>query len=83
VRDFLPKRAQSTITAPGLLAHRTLSGAHRTVRYLLPTVGVATRRPQILRPTVGVSDHWLTGQSGVPQDSPMNYSHVAFLHSRE
>jgi hypothetical protein len=30
----------------------------------LPTVGAATRSPQILRPTVGAGDRWLTGQSG-------------------
>jgi hypothetical protein len=29
------------------------------------------------------ADHWLTGQSGAPPDSPVNFSHVAFLHSRE
>jgi hypothetical protein len=65
------------------LVHRTLSGAHRTVRCLLPTVGAATCRPQISRPTIGAGDRWLTGQSGAPPDSPVNYSHVAFLHSRE
>ena len=32
VRDLLPYRAQSTVAPPGPLAHRTLSGAHRTVR---------------------------------------------------
>jgi hypothetical protein len=45
----------------------------------LPSVGAATRRPQISRPTVGAGDHWLTGQSGAPPDSPMNYSHVALM----
>jgi hypothetical protein len=83
VRDFLPNRAQSTVAAPGPLAHQTLSGAHRTVRCPPPTIGVATRRPQISQPTVGDSDRWLTGQSGAPPDSPVNFSHVAFLHSRE
>jgi hypothetical protein len=48
----------------------------------------ATRRPRIVQPTVGAGhasptdyaadrcagDHWLTGQSGAPPDSPMNYS---------
>jgi hypothetical protein len=42
---FFPNRAQSTVAAPGPLAHRTLSGAHRTVWCPLPTVGAATRRP--------------------------------------
>ena len=32
------------------------------------------RRPQMLGPTVGAGDRWLTGQSGAPPDSPMNYS---------
>jgi hypothetical protein len=36
-------------------------------------VGVATRRPQILRPTVGAGDRWLTGQSGAPPDSAVNF----------
>jgi hypothetical protein len=44
------------------LAHRTLSGAHRTVRCLLPTVGAAMRCPRISRSTVG------------SPDSPVNYS---------
>jgi hypothetical protein len=34
----------------------------------------ATRRPQIAHPTVGVGNRWLTGQSGTPPDSPVNYS---------
>jgi hypothetical protein len=42
----------------------------------LPTVGAATRRPWISRPTVGAGDRWLTGQSGAPPDSPVNYSHT-------
>jgi hypothetical protein len=29
-----------------------------------PTVGAATRRPQITRPTVGTGGRWLTRQSG-------------------
>jgi hypothetical protein len=46
------------------LAHRTLSGAHRTVRCPLPTVGSATCLTWIARPTVGPADRWPTGQSG-------------------
>src|SRR5688572_32910501 len=46
------------------LAHRTMSGAHRTVRCPLPTVGSATCLAQIAQPTVGPADRWLTGQSG-------------------
>jgi hypothetical protein len=37
---FLPNRAQSTVGPRVRLAHRTLSGAHRTVRCAQPTVGV-------------------------------------------
>jgi hypothetical protein len=84
VLDFLSNRAQSTVAALGPLAHRTLSGAHRTlsgahrtVRCLLPTVGAATCRPQISRPTVGAGDRWLTGQSGAPPNSPVNYSRMS------
>jgi hypothetical protein len=73
VRDCLPNRAQMTVAALGPLAHRTLSGAP------LPTVGAAMRRAKIARPTVGAGDRWLTGQSGAPSDSPVNYSLVAPL----
>jgi hypothetical protein len=56
------------------LAHRTLSGAHQTVRCPFQTVGPATRHTRIARPTVGAPDCWLTGQSGDSPDSPVNYS---------
>jgi hypothetical protein len=36
-------------------------------------------RAKIARPTVGAGVRWLTGQSGAPPDSPVNYSHVAPL----
>jgi hypothetical protein len=65
------------------LAHRTLSGAHRTVRCPLQTVGLATRHVRIARPTVGSADRWLTGQSGAPPDSPVNYSCTPPANSRE
>jgi hypothetical protein len=32
VHDLLPNQAHSTVAPPGPLVHRTLSGAHRTVR---------------------------------------------------
>jgi hypothetical protein len=64
VRDFLPNRAQPTVAPPGQMAHRTLFGAHRTVRCTQPTVG-ASHVSRVDR----VADHWrwcrwLTGQSG-------------------
>jgi hypothetical protein len=74
--DLLPKLAQPTVATPGWLAHRTLSGAHRTVRCPQPTVGAGHASPADC-----VADHcaggrWLTGQSGAPPDSPVNYSRV-------
>jgi hypothetical protein len=72
--DFIPILAQPTVEDLEPLAHRTLSGAHRTVRCPLLTVGSATRLERIARPTVGPADRWLTGQSGAPLDSPVNFS---------
>jgi hypothetical protein len=62
--DCLPKLAQPTVEDLELLAHLTLSGAHRTVRCPHQTVGSATRHAWIARLTVGAADRWLTGQSG-------------------
>jgi hypothetical protein len=62
--DLFPILAQPTVEDLEPLAHRTLSGAHQTVRCPLLTVGSATRHARIARPTVGTADHWLTGQSG-------------------
>jgi hypothetical protein len=72
--DLLPILAQSTVASPGLLAHRTLSGAHRTVRCPLPTVGAGHTSPADCATDRCVGDRWLTGQSGAPPDSPVNYS---------
>jgi hypothetical protein len=60
--DFFPILAQLTVEDLEPLAHRTLSGAHRTVRCSHPTVGSAARHARIARPTVG------------SPDSPVNYS---------
>jgi hypothetical protein len=62
--DFFPSLAKPTVGALELLAHRTLSDAHRTVRCPLPTVGSAMCLARIARSTVGSADCWLTGQSG-------------------
>jgi hypothetical protein len=43
--DLLPFLAQTTVAAPGPLAHRTLSDAHRTVRCPMPTVRVGHTSP--------------------------------------
>jgi hypothetical protein len=72
--DFFPSLAKPTVGVSEPLAHRTLSGAHRTVRCPLLTVRSATRRARITRPIVGRADCWLTGQSGAPPDSPVIYS---------
>jgi hypothetical protein len=72
--DRLPKLAQPTVEDLESLAHQTLSGAHRTVRCPHQTVGSATRHAWIAQPTVGAADRWLTGQSGAPPDSPVNFS---------
>jgi hypothetical protein len=48
-----------------------MSGAHRTVRCPLPTVGSATCLTQIARPTVG------------SPDSPVNFSRTPSANSRE
>jgi hypothetical protein len=70
--DFFPILAQPTVEVLEPLAHRTLSGAHRTVRCPLLTVGLATRHARIVRPTVG------------SPDSPMHtVSHTPPTNSRE
>jgi hypothetical protein len=75
--------AHPTVADSWQLAQRTLFGAHRTVRCPLPTVGAPTRRAKIALPTVGAVDRWLTGQSGAPPDSPVNFSRTSLNFSRE
>jgi hypothetical protein len=72
--DLLPYLAQMTIAAPWQLAHWTLSGAHRTVRCPLPTVGAGHVSPADCATDRCAGGRWLTGQSGAPPDSPANYS---------
>jgi hypothetical protein len=72
--DLLPILAQMTVAPPGQLAHRTLSGAHWTVRCPLPTVGAGHASPADCAAGRCAGDRWLTGQSGAPPDSPVNYS---------
>jgi hypothetical protein len=67
VRDFLPILAQPTVAAPWQLAHRT-------VRCPLPTVGAGHASPADCVADHCAGDRWLTGQSGAPPDSPVNYS---------
>jgi hypothetical protein len=72
--DILPNLAQMTVAAPWQLAHQTLSGAHRTVRCPLPTVGAGHASPADCAADRCAGGHWLTGQSGAPPYSPVNYS---------
>jgi hypothetical protein len=75
--------AKPTVTVLEPLAHRTLSGAHRTVRCPFRPLAHATRRARIPRPTVGPADRLLTGQSGAPPDSPVIFSRTPPMKSRE
>jgi hypothetical protein len=72
--DLLPILAQTTVASPGQMAHQTLSGAHRTIRCPLLTVGVGHASPADCADDRCAGDRWLTGQSGAPPDSPVNYS---------
>jgi hypothetical protein len=74
VCDSLPNLAQPTVAILWQLAHRTLSVAHRTVRCPLPTVGAGHTSPADLAADHCAGGRWLTGQSGAPPDSPVNYS---------
>jgi hypothetical protein len=81
--DLLPFLAQPTVGSSGWLAHRTLPGAHRTVRCPLPTVGAGHASPADLAADRCAGGRWLTGQSGAPPDSPVNYSRMPPKFSRE
>jgi hypothetical protein len=74
--DLLPFLAQTTVAASGPMAHRT-------VRCPLPTVGVGHASPVDCAADRCADDRWLTGQSGAPPDSPMNYSRTPLIFSRE
>jgi hypothetical protein len=64
VCDFLQFLAQPTVATSGPLAHRTQSGAHRTVWCPLPNVGAGHASPADLVADCCTSGRWLTGQSG-------------------
>jgi hypothetical protein len=81
--DLLPFLAQRTVGSSGLLAHQTLSGAHRTVRCPQPTVGIGHASRADCAADRCTGGHWLTGQSGAPPDSPVNYSRTSPMNSRE
>jgi hypothetical protein len=55
MRDLLPILAQPTIADSWQLAHRTLFGAHQTVRCPCRPLAWATRRPRIARLTIALT----------------------------
>jgi hypothetical protein len=61
VRDLLPILAQTTVADSWQLAHRTLSGAHQTVRCPLPTVGAGHASPADCATDHCAGGRWLTG----------------------
>jgi hypothetical protein len=63
VRDLFPFLAHPIVGPWGQLAHRTLSGAHWTVRCAQPTVAVSHASPTDCAVDHCAGDRWLTGQS--------------------
>jgi hypothetical protein len=57
----------------------TLSGAHRTVWCPLPIVGTGHASPADCTADRCAGGRWLTGQSGAPPDSPVNYSRTPLV----
>jgi hypothetical protein len=76
VRDRLPNQAHPTVGPRGRLAHGTVWCAQ-------PTIAAGHASPADCAADRCAGDRWLTGQSGAPPDSPVNFSHVAFLYSQE
>jgi hypothetical protein len=74
--DLLPFLAQPTVGSSGWLAHRTVQCSQPTVG-----VGHASRADCAVDRCSG--GHWLTGQSGAPPDSLVNYSRTPPMNSRE
>jgi hypothetical protein len=81
--DFFPSMAKPTVGALEPLAHRTLSGAHRTVRCPLLTVGSATCLARIAWPTVWPGRPLAHRTVRCTPDSPVNYSRTSLIISRE
>jgi hypothetical protein len=65
--DLLPFLAQVTVAPSGQLAHRT-------VQCPLSTVGAGHASPVDCAANRCAGDRWLTGHSGAPPASPVNYS---------
>jgi hypothetical protein len=81
VRNLLPFLAHPTVGPRGQLAHRALSGAHWTVRCAQPTVVAGHASPADCTTDRCAGDRWLTGQSGVPPDNPVNFSRTPLIFS--
>src|SRR5690242_19471665 len=75
--------AQPTVADLGAVGSPDMSGAHRTVRCPLPTVGLATCRAQNPRPTVGPSRPFAHRTVRCTPDSPVNFSRTPSANSRE
>jgi hypothetical protein len=74
VHNLLPILVQTTVADSWQLAHLTLSGAHQTFWCPLSIVGVGHASPADCAADRCAGGRWLTGQSGAPPDSPVNYS---------
>jgi hypothetical protein len=82
--DLFPYLTKPTVEDSEPLAHRTLSGAHRTVRCTPDSpVPPSSRWLGHVSRADREADRWLTGQSGAPPDSPVNYSRTPLIISRE
>jgi hypothetical protein len=79
VSDLLPILAQTNVEDSWRLAHRTLFGAHRTVRCPLPTVGAGHASPTDCAADRCAGGRWLTGQFGVPPDSSVYHQTVRWI----
>jgi hypothetical protein len=83
VRDLLPNQTHPTVAPRGWLAHRTLSGVHRTVRCTQSTVGASHVSRADRADDRWRWRSWLTRQSGAPSDNPVNFSRTPLLFSQE
>jgi hypothetical protein len=81
--DLFPYLAKPTVGALEPLAHRTLSGAHWTVRCPLLAVGSATRRARIKWLTVSPATVGSPDTVRCTPDCPVNYSRTPLISSRE
>ena len=82
---FLKRRRRplQTVGRSGAVGAPDMSGAHRTVRCRLPTVGSATCPARIARPTVGPGRPLAHRTVRCTPDSPVNFSRTPSANSRE